>query len=533
MPLAEAKALLERGHRRSGRCGVERRVPTSPCPPPPQTGREKAEPSEAGEGATLRRGGQLSDAPLLEQPGSLSASAARFARHDFSADRRALQKLAAWCRRFSPIVGLDDAQQPDSLLLDIRGCSHLFRGERALADRIVQSLGGRGFSVRVAIADTVGAAWAVAHYREATDENARRTPASTRSSAIYVIEPAQQQEALRDLPVAALRLDADVIATLAQLDIRTIGRLLQLPRETLPARFGKELVERLDQALGDRGEQIVPERPAEPVAANWSFEHPTTELQVIERVLRRLIAQIVEPLRFRCEGVQQLRCALHCAGYKPVRFAVRLFQPSASTSHLRELVNVQLGRISLPSAVESVHVHAATTAPRAFSQPTLFANDANREESRELALLIDRLSGRLGVRSVLRPCVVPDAQPEHGSRYVPVIAEGANGKEAARRPEAAHKSAGSFSTRPLHLRRKPAAVQVMSVGPEGPPYRVRWNDTDHAVVRCWGPERIETGWWRRRHVCRDYYRVEIDTGQQLWLYRDARASIWLLHGTFE
>src|SRR6185295_18809992 len=58
--------------------------------------------------------------------------------HDPLADRLALEQLAQWCQRFSPIVGLEDAQSPDSLLLDVTSLAHLFGGEESLVHQVEQ-----------------------------------------------------------------------------------------------------------------------------------------------------------------------------------------------------------------------------------------------------------------------------------------------------------------------------------------------------------------------------------------------------------
>ena len=84
---------------------------------------------------------------------------------DPQADRALLEAIADWCDRYTPLVGLDP---PDGLMLDITGCAHLFGGEAALAPRLVRRLAAQGFQARVAVADTVGCAWAVARLRHAT-----------------------------------------------------------------------------------------------------------------------------------------------------------------------------------------------------------------------------------------------------------------------------------------------------------------------------------------------------------------------------
>ena len=55
-------------------------------------------------------------------------------------DRAALEKLADWCGRFSPVVGIEEAAAPESLLLDITGLDALFGGEAQLAGEILREL---------------------------------------------------------------------------------------------------------------------------------------------------------------------------------------------------------------------------------------------------------------------------------------------------------------------------------------------------------------------------------------------------------
>ena len=79
----------------------------------------------------------------------------------------------------------------------------------------------------------------------------------------------------------------------------------------------------------------------------------------------------------------------------------------------------------------------------------------------------------------------------------------------------------------------PQPIAVSSVVPDGPPVRMVWQGEDRLVARAWGPERIETGWWRAQDVERDYYRAEWEDGTQVWVYRDQRNGRWFLHGFFD
>src|SRR5690606_23964669 len=132
--------------------------------------------------------------------------------------------------RYTPAVAVS---HPDGLLFDISGCAHLWGGERAYLKDVVTRLRGYGYDVRMAIAGTIGTAWAVAHYGKTTP----------------LIENGAEREALSDLPPAALRLEPDTVQRLQKLGLRTIGSFMSMPSSALRRRFGAEMVERLEQAL--------------------------------------------------------------------------------------------------------------------------------------------------------------------------------------------------------------------------------------------------------------------------------------------
>ena len=107
--------------------------------------------------------------------------------HDGAADLAALARLAEHCERFSPLVGwktvesrkskvespsLNDLRPstfdlrlcsgpgPDCLFLDVTGIGVLFGGEEILALEVIADLNRLGYEAYVAIADTIGSAWA-------------------------------------------------------------------------------------------------------------------------------------------------------------------------------------------------------------------------------------------------------------------------------------------------------------------------------------------------------------------------------------
>ena len=80
---------------------------------------------------------------------------------DTESDSALLESIADWCLRYTPLVACD---APDGLLLDISGCTHLYGGERELVADLSSRLDNAGFACSLAIAGTIGAAWAAARY---------------------------------------------------------------------------------------------------------------------------------------------------------------------------------------------------------------------------------------------------------------------------------------------------------------------------------------------------------------------------------
>lgn len=462
-------------------------------------------------------------------------------------DREALQRLAAGCDPFSPAVGVEAAEPPECLLLDVTGLGPLFQGEAVLAEHVRREFVRRGWQVRLALADTIGAAWALAHVSGGEQDGDARS---------QVVPPGENLSALAPLPVEALRLSADCLRTLRDLGLRHIGQLLAFSRASLAARFGPELLLRLDQATGEVAEVIPVHHPPPAARVEWTFESPTDRPEMLHGALERQLVRLIDQLSPRRQGAQSLLCRLRGQTGRAAEVSIDLFRPCASSRHLGELVWMRLKsagqKIAEPIAVLSLAVTA--TAPLAEHQQELFGESSSENGSRQLALLVDRLSNRLGRAAVARPRLLPEAQPEFAWRYEALIGGASRPVKAARskkqrraansertpcrsagRPEdgPSRFQPGGCLSRPLSLASQPGPLQVMSVAPDGPPLVFFHAGTEHRIHRAWGPERIHTGWWRGRGVRRDYYRVETTAGRWFWLFRQLTDGRWFLHGAFE
>ncbi|MDW8266463.1 MAG: DNA polymerase Y family protein [Gemmataceae bacterium] len=433
---------------------------------------------------------------------------------DPEGDRRALEALAVWFGRFSPSVGLEDGPAPESLLADVTGCALLFDGEARLVERAEGQLRENGWQACLALAETVGAAWAVAHYAA--------TPA--------VVPPEATEAALRPLPVAALRLPGDTLALLSELGIERIGQLLELPRAEVPARFGPTVLLQLDRALGRLPELFLPHRPSSPIEACCRFEYATDQGNVLRHALEQLIDDIQGALERRQLGACQLECSLWGETALGARLEVRLFRPTQARAHLAALLHARLEQVPLAEPIAAIRLRVVAAEPLGGQQASLVEQTAG---SRDLALLIDRLSNELGREAVVRPVLVPDPQPEYACRFEPLIGREHSRQATAGLGPSPASGLGTAAGRPLHLWDTPVRIEVLRAVPAGAPVRFRWAGKDHRVAHSRGPERIATGWWRGRDVHRDYYVVTTEAGTRYWLFRNREDGSWFLHGCFD
>jgi protein ImuB len=444
--------------------------------------------------------------PLVE---AAAIAAIHAEEHDPLADHAALLQLAGRCEVFSPAVGIEPS---DCLRLDVTGVGTLFGGEDLLAEQIVKMLGRRGLSARVAIAGTFGAAWGVAHF-------------GLNDEPFAVIPTEETRATLANLPLAALRLDPREISVLHELGIELIGQLLALPRDSLASRFPPQLLLRLDQATGLIDEVIVSHRPQPDIAAEIQLESPLCDRATIDVILGRLLEAVCRQLAARRHGALQLECCLSCEAGEPVRIRIGLFRASACAEHLFGLAQMQMEHICLPGPVLTVQVSVLNVAPLECWQRELFdGQSSSRERERKVGMLIDRLSSRLGREAVYRVMPEADAQPELAVRYEPL----AGSPPCKGRRPAWKKS----PHRPLLLEDVPLAIDTSPIRSENPPAGFEWHGW-YCVAAAWGPERIQTGWWRGRYVQRDYYRVETTAGKRFWLFRRIHDSQWFLHGVFD
>lgn len=547
---------IERGAIKQMRLGV----PSSPSPAKPtqkpaeapfalveagQRGVRLSAVNRAAETAGIMAGQSLADARAIWP--SLAVSPA-----EPFADRQGLRALARWLGRYGiarNAYGLVAESASGhrlrcyGLWVDISGVAHLYGGEAALLSDLEARLRLLGLTARAGLADTLGAAHALAWHGGPS----RFAP------------PGETLPAIARLPVAALRLDQPCVHLLHRLGFKQIGALAQVPRMALERRFrsakdGQRVLLRLDQALGVQPE---PRRPlVEPpiLSVQQAYPEPLISSAALENEVAALVIGFCSRLDAAGVGVQAVRLVLYRCDGSAADVAIGLARAVSSPQHVQHLLAEKLGHLDLGFGVDLLSLEAVRVQKLNASQVSLTqACDAGVAGLG--AQLIDRLVNRLGAEGVSR--IEPRAThwPERCDERVGALT-GSMKAANAWAAFGAKSRAASAVARPALLLAPPEPIAVMAEIPEGAPVRFTWRRVAHKVARAAGPERIEAEWWRQlpAHVparSRDYYALEDEAGARFWVYREGRYAgdegrddegrdndgsdtrpAWFVHGVF-
>lgn len=419
-------------------------------------------------------------------------------------ERLALHALAHW----TPTVAVSG---PDGLWFDLTGTTHLFGGESRFCRRLLRFLSRLGYSASIAVAGTPGAAHALARFS---------------GQPITLLPSGEEARALADLPLAALRLEPEALASAARFGIERIGDLYPMPRGPLARRLGLSTVTRLDQARGMVAEPIVPVSAFEMPAARRSLLEPIGTAEAIAQVIGDLAEDLVGQLQQRRLGLRAAHLTCRIVDGSEQRVAIGTARATRDAKHLTRMLTARIERIDPGLGIESMLL----TAPHVEDlQASMVAARLGRDDhTPDLALLVDQLSGRVPDEAIFRLSSHESDVPERAIRRIEPL------DTATGWPE---------WIRPVRLLSRPEPLaSVVALLPDYPPRRFVWRGHTYRVVAGDGPERVHGEWWRRpgeMWAVRDYFRVETEGGARFWLFRrgdgveDSTGDLsWHMHGFF-
>jgi len=418
-----------------------------------------------------------------------------------------LRGLGEWCVRYSPIVSIDEFGM-DGLLLEVSGCPHLWGGEREYLKEIVSRLKSKGYTVRLAIADTPGAAWAVSRFGKITP----------------LIPSGGHLDTLLNLPPEALRLEATVLAKLRKLGFYQIKSFINMPRSVLRRRFGEDFLLRLAQAIGTEAEVLIPLKVPVAFSERLACMEPIKTKTAIEIAIQKMLENLCNRMQSEGKGLRTGILTGYRIDGKIVQVSIGTSGASHSVSHLFKLFQLRIDQIRPALGIELFVLDAPKVEDVEVPQEEMWSSKPGLNDDSVIRFL-DRVAGKVGAQAIHR--FLP------ASRYWPERA-------ISKATSVTQKTSIPWRTdkpRPTEMLKVPAPIEVMALIPDHPPKFFIYKGIRHLVSKADGPERIEREWWMDKGEHRDYYQVEDEDGCRYWLFRSGhyggeQKHKWFIHGFF-
>jgi protein ImuB len=409
--------------------------------------------------------------------------ALRAVERNLRAERRALERLAAWSYQWSSFVTTHcaasvDTAEVSSIWLEIAASFTLFGGREALLRSIEHGLLELGYSYRLGIAHTLEGAAVLARAE-------RRVVASSAETL---------RRHLDSLPVAQLALPVTMIFELKRAGLRTVGELIELPRDALARRFGPQVSDYFARLLGEAPDARVAFQLPKKYRARFELGAEVESTESLLFPLRRMLGEFAGYLRAIDSAIQRFTLVLKDR-QGVTRIAIGLSAPGRDAERLFALTRERLERVQLERPVIELGLRADR-----FTEPAVRQNDfftSVSQDSEEFQQVLDKLAARLGPEAVQGFALVADHRPEKAWTYTEPGTKGPRDEWPA--------------PRPLWLLPEPRRIAS-------------------PLMVCDGPERIEGGWWSGVDVERDYYYSCTESGTWLWVFRDRLDGEWYVQG---
>lgn len=443
----------------------------------------------AAEHRGLRRGMGLADARSF-------CPDLRTVEHHPQADQAFQIGLIRWAKRYCPWVGKNGG---DGLSLDVTGSAHLFGGEDAMLSDMRMRLMRSKLTVCIGLADTIGAAWALARFGEG------------------LAQTGKTRQALHALPVASLRITPKEDIILQRLGLKTIGQLADLPRATVGQRFGASVLMRLDQALGDQAESLSPEANPPNYATQLTLPEPIGLAKDVMAGVERLLWPLCEKLAQTMSGARVLSLICRRVDGADQCVELRLARALRDPSRILPLFAKGVDGIDAGFGIDQLRLVAIQVEALPAEQVTQYDKGHSTDGLHDL---MTRLGNRIGLENIQRFLPADSHIPERSFIISPAAWSDPVGPW------------GYANPRPLRLF---PPEPVVAHG-NRPPNKFKWRAMSFTVGRITGPERIAPEWWlddeNWRHGVRDYWKVETREGHRLWMFHTPQNPNWFVQGVF-
>jgi nucleotidyltransferase/DNA polymerase involved in DNA repair len=411
--------------------------------------------------------------------------------HDAKLYARAQQDLCRGMIACSPKVS---SVEPGTFVLDAAGLNYL-GGEKRFCLKVQKLAASAGYSdVHIGLADSTFAAIVASTFKRQRH---------------FIVEQGQDQPFLAPLSIRHLPLSVDMLESLHELGIRTMGQMVSLSRQSLIERFGKEGVAAFELASG-----IDVRRPSLPPAEKEfkcfvDLGSPLELLNEIQFVLKSMIDRLAQEIKQESLWAEELALSFYNDDEPFDQRPIKLLRPSNHAKFLLEVMKLSLEATPLQREVTGIGLSVSRFSRETWHQLDLDKNKQPEEQSEQqvlsVTLMLQRFMSRLGEESVVKSIANDQHIPEHAAAWLPVA-----GSPSVMPVVPVNITFASAYAAPtglasgLALRKlaapQPVLVEFHGEQPDAVAFEGRW----YRIQSVTTPERLSGLWWDQP-VRRSYY----------------------------
>ena len=441
-----------------------------------------------------------------------------------------LDKIIFWLTNFTPKISI---AKDATLILDISNTAKNPYIESKIVRKIESSLRNSNITTKVAVADTVGAAWAKSHF--IGDEIVTPTKQDTFSNSTM--------ESIAKLPIKTLRISSASATKLNSIGIETIDQLKTISRNELSLRFNNEVSSFFDKATGKEREPL----PIIKIESKFQMkidlvEYPSCKYQVMA-LTKKLVITLCTKLKRSHVNAQTVNIIFNSEKKIQKIIKVSLATPTNSHNSIISIFAAKFFRLKNIPEIHNIKVAIPKTYPVLYEQKRLPDSDTLKEkkyipvkmDNKDIFQLVEKLGNRLGEESVRIFSPRENHIPEKSYIFKSPIPN----MEASNWPILKKKRPKIlFEPQPIIMLK-----QISKSGSDKQPSLFYWGGQKYEVSKAIGPERISSNWWlgegNHENAERDYWQVKSTCGFHLWLFHSKKKfgenyhkDKWLIQGQF-
>lgn len=415
--------------------------------------------------------------------------------------RTAVSALNRMLHRFSPRIE-PARDEPGVFWIDASGLKRLYRSLENWAACICNAMHRAAFTATVVVGFDRFGTYALAKI----SRGSRVMPSRD-----------HERRAARAVPLNRLAVDAATRGLLDKLGINTVGEFIDLPAEAVAKRFDTKAYRLYRLATGTLDQPLQPDHLPAPAEQRIVLDHPETDRGRLMVVMARLLHPLLATLARRGRAVSglHLRLCLERSGDR--REQIRPAAPTLDSQRLLELIHLRLhAGEDFPGGVTEATL-TLEDAPAEHSQNELFALRPARDPAAANRALA-RIRAGWGDHAVMRARLRDGHLPEAGFAWEPI--------DTLPRPAPCRGHPPTVIRRIYHPPRPLSLPDGQGRDRRVPPRFV----PEPATAS--GPYVVSGGWWHRE-VHREYYFIQSEQGDLLWVYYDRVRQRWFLQGKIE